>query len=415
MKICQINSVYAQGSTGKIVQELHTTLIDAGHESFVIYGDRKGNPNYQNTFSVSNKYLRRLSVLISRIIGLQYNGATFETLKLIRRIKKIKPDIVHIQNINGGFVNIYKLLSFLAISNIKTVISLHAEFMYTGSCGHAIECNKWKTGCGNCPRPLQATKSYFFDRSALAWQKMKSCFELFNKNNIVITAVSEWVRDRALLSPILNGLKPLVIHNGINDIVFSPKSYGEISSKYKLNSEIIILYVTAYFEKETDGHKGGKFILQLAELLKTYKVKIIIAANYGNGHGLPENIIYHGRTKTQIELAQLYSLADLTVITSIRETFSMPVAESLCCGTPVVGFKAGGPESIALRDYSEFVEYGDLDDLYHTVLRWMRKKKDCPERFADLPRIASLTYSKQQMTNNFINIYNKLNSQQNLF
>ena len=408
MIICQINSVFAQGSTGKIAQDIHNTLIETGNTSFVIYGDRKGNPEYDNVYSVSNKETRRISVLFNRIVGLQYSGAFFETRRIIKLITRIKPDIVHVQNINGGFVNIYKLLSFLAKSKIKTVVTLHAEFMYTGSCGHALDCNKWKTGCGNCPRPYQATNSYFFDRSALAWQKMKASFELFDKQNIIITAVSQWVRDRAILSPILNGIKPIVVHNGVDDAVFTSRAHERLSKKYKQNDEIIILYVTAYFEIEQNGHKGGKYILQLAELLKSQNVKIIVAANYGNGQYLPDNIIYHGRTKTQVELAELYSLADLTVITSLRETFSMPVAESLCCGTPIVGFKAGGPESIALKEYSQFVEYGNTDALYQTIIRWMLVKREKPEDFTDLPSIASSIYSKQQMTNSFIDIYNKL-------
>ena len=408
MKICQINTVYAQGSTGKIVKDIHNTLTERGHQSYVIYGDRKGHPDCQNVFSVSKKFTRRLSVLINRFIGLQYSGAFFGTLRMINIIRRINPDIVHIQNINGGFVNIYKLLAFLAINNFKTVVSLHAEFMYTGSCGHALDCNKWKTGCGSCPMRYSATKSYLYDSSAIAWRKMKSSFGLFEKNNIIITAVSKWVKDRAIKSPILNGLNPIVVHNGVDDNIFSPKPFSELLNKYKLSSEIVILYVTAYFETEINGHKGGKYILELAELLKQKNVKIIIAANYGSGTGLPNNVFYHGRTKTQLELAQLYSMADLTVITSVKETFSMPVAESLCCGTPVVGFKAGGPESIALKDFSEFIEYGNLDNLYKSVVRWMKVKREQPEKLYKLPQKAASLYSKQQMSNNYIEIYNKL-------
>jgi len=408
MKICQINSVYAQGSTGKIVQDIHNTLVERGHDSYVIYGDRKGNPDYQNVFSISKKLTRRVSVLINRLVGLQYGGAFFETRRMINIIRRLNPDVVHIQNINGGFVNIYKLLAFLAKKEIKTVVSLHGEFMYTGSCGHALDCDKWKTGCGSCPIGYSATKSYLYDSSAIAWRKMKYSFGLFKKDNIIITAVSKWVKDRANQSPILNGLNPIVVHNGVDENIFSPKSFTELSNKYKLSSEFVVLYVTAYFETEINGHKGGKYILELAELLKRQNVKIIIAANYGSGTGLPSNVFYHGRTKTQLELAQLYSMADVTVITSVKETFSMPVSESLCCGTPVVGFKAGGPESIALKNYSEFVEYGNMDKLSESVGRWMKVKREEPEVLSELPQKAISIYSKQQMSNNYMDMYDKL-------
>ena len=408
MKICQINSVYAQGSTGKIVKDIHNELIERGYQSFAIYGDRKGNPDFPNVFSVTKKFTRKFSVLINRFTGLQYSGSFIGTYRAINLIKRLNPDIVHIQNINGGFINIYKLLEFLAKNNFKTVLTLHGEFMYTGSCGHAYDCNKWQEGCGNCPKKFFATKSYFYDSSAIAWQKMKLSFRLFKKNNIIITSVSKWVKDRASKSPILNGLKPLVVHNGVDDNIFSPKPFNELLRKYRITSEIIILYVTAYFETDLNGPKGGKYILELAEKLKHQNVKIIIAANYGNGTKLPKNVLFHGRTKTQFELAQLYSMADLTVITSLKETFSMPVAESLCCGTPVVGFKAGGPESIALKNFSEFVEYGNLDKLYESVLRWMKVKQKEPKKISNLANEAKALYSKKQMTNNYIEIYKRL-------
>ena len=72
--------------------------------------------------------------------------------------------------------------------------------------------------------------------------------------------------------------------------------------------------------------------------------------------------------KDQIELAEYYSLADATLLTSKRETFSMVTAETLCCGTPMVAFKAGGPESIALKEGTLFCDYGDIDTLYKNVV-----------------------------------------------
>ena len=180
---------------------------------------------------------------------------------------------------------------------------------------------------------------------------------------------------------------------------------------YQIKNEIVLLHVTACFDTKEDSHKGGKYILELAEMLSNKNVKIIIAANYGVEQNMPTNIIFHGRTKTQIELAQLYSLADLTIISSKKETFSMPVAESLCCGTPIVGFEAGGPERIALAEYSKFVPYGNIEMLYNVVLDWMTKKRNNKNKFKQLPLIAKKVYSKEQMTENYINIYNNLTNQ----
>lgn len=120
----------------------------------------------------------------------------FSTNRLISVIKKEKPDIVHLQCINGYFVNIYRLINWLKKNNIKTVVTLHAEFMYTANCGHAFECEKWKTGCGKCPRLKRETKSLFIDGTAYSWRKMKKAFDGFKNENLVITSVSLWLMER---------------------------------------------------------------------------------------------------------------------------------------------------------------------------------------------------------------------------
>lgn len=100
-----------------------------------------------------------------------YGGCLISTDKLFRIIKKEKPDIVHLHCLNGYFINIYRLITFLKNNNYKTVLTLHAEFMYTANCGHALECDKWKTGCGKCPRLRSETKSWFIDGTAKSWKK----------------------------------------------------------------------------------------------------------------------------------------------------------------------------------------------------------------------------------------------------
>ena len=191
--------------------------------------------------------------------------------------------------------------------------------------------------------------------------------------------------------------------NGVDTNVFKPRESNWREKLGILDNEKMLFHATASFNPYGDNLKGGKYIVQLAEVLKDQGYKIVVAANNGKVERLPSNVIYLGRTKTQIELAELYSAADLTIITSKLETFSMPVAESLCCGTPVVGFEAGGPESIALKDFSEFVEYGSIDALTNVVTKWSEKRLDATV----VASIAKKSYSKEVMTNNFMDLYNE--------
>ena len=116
------------------------------------------------------------------------------------------------------------------------------------------------------------------------------------------------------------------------------------------------------------------------------------------------NIIALGRTTNQEELAEYYSMADITLLTSKRETFSMVAAESLCCGTPVVGFEAGAPEEIVPEDYGIFVPYGDMNKLEKAVRDFL----DNPPRKEDITNFACENYGKDMMTNRYIDLYREI-------
>ena len=349
-------------------------------------------------YKTSTELEAKLNNLKSRLGGLQYGGCIIATHKLLNIIKKEKPDVVHLHCINGFFVNIYKLVEFLKKNNIPTALTLHAEFMHTGSCGHAYECNRWKTGCGKCPNLKKATLSYLFDRTAKSWRKMKAAFDGFN--NIEIVSVSPWLEGRAKQSPILSEFKHLTVLNGIDYETFKRRKADDLRKKHGLDGKYVIVHVTANFNSK---EKGGQYIKELAKRLDDDAVIVVIGSRE-RSDGLPKNIIDVGRVENQTELARYYSMADLSVITSKKETFSMPVAESLCCGTPVVGFMAGGPESIAITEYSDFTEYGDIDGLEKLIEKW---KKTAADR-AQIELCAKEKYSKQRMTSEYMNIYKNL-------
>lgn len=402
MKILQVNVVYKKGSTGKIVYDIHKRLQEKNVESVVCYGRGQG-VDEDNVYKTSTEILAKSNALRSRITGLQYNGSFFATDKLINIIKVEEPDIVHLHCINGYFVNIYELIRFLKNNNYKTVLTLHAEFMYTGSCGHALECTKWRepTGCNNCPMLKEATNSYFFDRTHTAWEKMRKAFEGFD--NLVVVSVSPWLMKRAKQSVILSNKRHFTVLNGIDTgEVFQPRNSVVLRNKLGLKSEKIILHVTASF---TSDFKGGKYIVELAKRLSNDNIKIIVIGNNDKTIDLPPNIIDVGRIEDQRELAAYYSMADITVIASKRETFSMVCAESLACGTPVVGFRAGAPEEISIEGYSEFVEHGDMEELVKVVDKWINKKVELTH---ELESTAVQKYSKENMVNSYLNIYSLL-------
>lgn len=406
MKILQVNCVYNQGSTGKITHAIHVQLLRNGFQSAVCYG-RGMVTTEPNIYKICSEIYAKINKLISKFTGIMYGGCFFSTQKLIHIIKRESPDVVHIQCINGNFVNIYKLISWLKENEIKTVLTLHAEFMYTGGCSYSIDCNQWSTqeGCGysKCPRWRVVTGSIFANRTRDMWLKMKRAFDGF-ENNLLIVSVSPWLYERAKQSTILKGFNHLIVLNGLNTDVFCRCEIGNIRKKYYEKSEKIIFHVTPKFDDNPDNIKGGYYLLKLAEKFKDCNVKFLVAGAYPENLCVPENIVLLGKISDQRELAVYYSNADITVLTSRRETFSMIVAESLCCGTPVVGFNAGAPEQIAISEFSCFSEFGNVDLLAENIKAMLDRKIDRDY----LASLAHDKYSQSNMYCKYVEIYKRM-------
>lgn len=401
MKILQINNVYAKGSTGKITRDLHEGYLAKGIDSIVLYGrgQKSKDPRVIKTCGELYSHINKARRMIT---GLMYGGCFFSTCKLIRQIKIHKPDIVHLQCLNGDFVNIYRLITWLKKKNIKTVLTLHAEFMHTANCGYALECEKWKTGCGNCPRLKKETASWFIDGTHRSWKKMKNAFDGFD--NLIVVSVSPWLMDRVKISPFFLDKKNIVVLNGLDESVFHYYDDDELRKNMGLEGKKVVFHVTSSFNNNPNHIKGGYYIIEVAKRLKD--ITFVIAGGYSVELNIPDNVILLGQVKNQIKLAKLYSMADLTVLVSKKETFSMIVSESLCCGTPVVGFYSGGPETICIEKYCKFIDYSDIDGLQKIIRYIINQKFDKKI----ISKEAQMKYSKSKMLLEYNKIYSIINT-----
>lgn len=399
MKVLQINCVYGNGSTGKIVRDNHIELLSRGYESVVCYG-RGAKSAEPYVYKTCGELYSKFNNLLTRFTGIMYGGCFFSTSRLLSVIKKEKPDVVHLHCINGYFVNIYRLITWLKKHHVKTVLTLHAEFMHTANCGHALDCEKWRTGCGHCPRKKQELRSLLFDGTATSWKRMKRAFEGFEEDCFV-TSVSPWLMERAESSPILGSLRHVTVMNGLDTAVFYPHGGKAVREKLSIGDRKMVLHVTASFSLDPKHVKGGYYVVELAKMLP--ELVFVVVGSRDMSLNLPENVINVGRLEDQQELAAYYSAADVTLLTSKRETFSMVAAESLCCGTPVVGFKAGAPERIALPECSSFVEFGDLEKV-EVAMKTLLERGKCENTAS----AAKEKYTSKKMCEGYIYAYEEL-------
>ena len=395
--------MYKRGSTGKIVFDLHNKLMSSGNQDTVYFGRGEAERN-DNVVKFCHEIEAHIHHFFVKYFGaLRYGGSLIPTNRVIKAIKELNPDIVHIHCINCYCINIYQLLTYLGKNEIRTVITHHAEFLYTGNCPHAYDCTKWKeiNGCHDCQNVEEATGTKVTDRSHTSWLKMKNAFDSFQYEKCVNVAVSPWVKSRVEQSVIAKRFKCVVVNNGVDTDIFR---YNNTGLNFKGNYDTTILHVTASFSLDRHDLKGGWMIVELATMMPNVRFVVVCMHNHVEESELPGNIQLWGAAKDRAELASLYSAANVTLILSKKETYSMVTAETLCCGTPVVGFKAGGPESIAINKYSSFVEYGDLNAIKDSILHWI----DIGVSKKEIERKAHLLYSNDTMLNSYLNIYNSM-------
>lgn len=396
MKVLQIDVNYGNSSTGEIVKNLHLAMLKEKIESFVFFG-RGIKSNENNVKKFSFDFETYIHALLTRITGLVGYFSFFSTNNLINKIKKINPDIIHIHELHAYFINHNKLLKFLKENNFKTMFTFHCEYMYTGKCGHAYDCDGYTKNCGNCPLLKEYPKSLYFDRTTQMLNDKKFAFKDFN--NLRVFTPSEWLKERVKKS-FFHDRDIQCIYNGIDTNIFNISNNSSLNLNYKYANKKIVLTVGSNIMSPS---KGGNYIFELAKRFINDNIVFVIVGVEKNIVNEFENVITLEKIQNKKKLASLYKNANLTLIASKKETFSLVVAESLACGTPVIGFDSGAPKEIAPEPFGFFVEYGNLDALENTLRDKISIKN---KNFSnEVSKYVYKNFSKEIMAKKYIDTY----------
>lgn len=368
MKILQINTVCGNGSTGRIAVDLYKLNKQAGGEGAVLYG-RRAAPLDVDTIKVSNDRDLFCHVMKNFFQGKSGFGSAAETKKAIQKIESYHPDLIHLHNIHGFYLNIELLFEYLKKAGKPIIWTLHDCWSFTGHCAYFdyVGCEKWKTGCSHCEQHGKAYPySLFCDNSEWSYQKKK---EIFTKvPNLTIVTPSFWLK-KLVEQSFLKEYKVEVIPNGIDLNSFYPQDSG-LRARFHLDGKYVILGVANIWEKR----KGLDYFVQLSELLDQDEQIVLIGLSGKQKKQLPKSILGISRTESIEELAQWYTLADVYVNATLEENFPTTNLEALACGTPVVTFATGGSVESVHEGCGAVVEKGNLEALYKAV----KKLRACP-------------------------------------
>ena len=391
MKVVQINATCGHGSTGKIVVDISKLLNEQGVENYIMY---VGNvSDYENGINYAGKSYIKIQALKTRIFGNYGFNSEFITRNLVRQLKKINPDIVHLHNIHGHNVNLPILFEHLKKSSIKVIWTFHDCWAFTGGCTYFdyIKCAKWKIRCSDCP---QNNMSWFFDRTGYMYDKKK---ELFTQlSGMTVVTPSNWLSE-LIKQSFLKKYPVKVINNGIDLSVFQP-TYSDFREKYNIKDKKILLGVAMGFGER----KGFQYYLKLAEMADDDTCIVLVGVTHEQTESLPDNVIGIPRTADQAELAGIYTAADVFVNCTLEDNFPTVNLEALACGTPVITFNTGGSIECIDKETGAVVEKGDIESIINEAER-LRKIRNisvkCRER-------AERYFDKNKCFLSYIKLYN---------
>jgi len=394
-KIVQIN-VVCNGSTGKIMDDISLGAINSGFESYCFYG--RGCPGKNGNFiKIGNKLSVFIHVLLTRFLNKHGHGSYFATKSMIRKIKKINPDIIQLHNIHGYYLNIKVLFDYLKKDyKGKVVWTLHDCWAFTGHCAHftAINCNRWKNECYKCPQKSEYPKSFFVDTSTDEYIFKKKLF--LNVNNMKLVVVSEWLK-KLVDKSFLSNYDIRVINNGIDLSIFTPNKSKKILNKYNIpKNKNIILGVSNIWNNK----KGLNIFLDLSKLIKPEEIIVLVGLTDEQKKSMPNNIIGINRTNNQQELADLYSISSVFLNPSIEETFSLVTLEAIACATPVIVGGASATKELVTDKVGIVVNSNSAEEYYKAYVNL--NKKSIEEK--DLLYHAK-NYTKERYIKKYIELY----------
>lgn len=364
MKIVQINGGVF-GSTGNIMLGIAQKARKQGNETLcfspVTTTNRKKEPRHPYS-KIGSFRTRQVNVLLSRITGLEGCFSRFLTKRLLRKIKTFNPDVIHLHNLHGSYINLPMLFRYIKKHNIPVIWTLHDCWAFTGHCPHftMAKCDKWKTGCHHCPQHREYPKSYL-DNSKFMYRHKQKWFT--GVQDLTIVTPSHWLAELVGES-FLKDYPVKVIHNGIDLSVFKPTE-SDFRKKYHCEDKFILLGVAFGW----GARKGLDVFIDLASRLDDRFQIVLVGTDDNVDKNLPPNVISIHRTQNQAELAEIYTAADLFVNPTREDNYPTVNMESLACGTPVVTFQTGGSPEMVDPTCGSVVPCDDIDALEQEILR----------------------------------------------
>lgn len=356
LRYVQLNSFY-NGSTGTIMRNLHGALEARGVDSYILWGRRHETvSDHERCVATKLGYLSHGA--LARLDDRAGFHSKRDTARLLKLLDEIDPDVVHLHNLHGYWVNIEMLFGWLAGHRCQVRWTLHDCWALTGHCAHFtyVGCEQWRTGCarsGGCPQLDSYPKTICKRSCARNWRDKRRAFTSVPSERMTLITPSHWL-ERLVKQSFLGGYPVEVRYNTVDKTVFKPTP-SDFRERYGIGDRFMILGVASPWTER----KGLNDFVRLARELdpERYAVVLVGLSKKQVKH-LRRNLVALPRTEGAGELAAIYTAADIFVHPGIEETFGMTVAEAISCGTATIVIKGTACAEIAEKSMCRAISPG---------------------------------------------------------
>ena len=289
-------------------------------------------------------------------------GSKKATEAFVEWVKKYDPDVIHLHNIHGYYINIEVLFGYLKDCKKKILWTLHDCWAFTGHCTHFdyVGCEQWTSSCNNCPQKKEYPACNGLSRAKFNFVRKKDLFT--GISNLTLVTPSDWLA-RLVRRSFLHEYPIVTIHNGIDIDIFKATP-SDIVQQYGLDGKKIVLGVAAIWNRK----KGLDYLVQLADKLDSTYAVAIIGVTKKQRKRLPTKVLGISQTNSPKTLAEWYTAAEVYVNPTLEDNYPTTNLEAIACGTPIITFDTGGCSEVFKDNSCGTISKKDIDSLFSTII-----------------------------------------------
>ncbi|MFB5085893.1 glycosyltransferase [Psychrobacillus sp. PGGUH221] len=396
MKILHINTNDLRGGAARIPLRLMIEQNEMGYQSDILVGFKETDSIRTFSFDIENEHNKDCIK-----DGYQYYDLS-GSFRLHENHLVQEADVIHLHNLHGGYFNPFSL-SYL--SHLKPIVwSLHDMHSVTGHCSYSYACNRWRSGCGNCPildeyprLEKDRTSDNFIEKNLI-----------YRHSKLFIVPTAKWIGDIAS-NGILSGHPMEIILNGVDIDLYKPKKKKILRQKYGIPTNRIIIGAVANGGTFGQERKGGRYVQAVMDRLVEEGYDVLLVNVGGDKKGYENESLYHvGYISSEEEMAEVYNTFDIYLFPSIADTCPLVISEAMACGVPIVTFETGGIPELVQHGETGFVSpFKDVDALYEYTKRLVTSTF-LREEFSKKAREYSVDhFDHKSITQQYLDVYEK--------